>query len=479
MIIKSICITSVATSPFLLYTKEIESPTSAPPNPADTRSIEERIGAACTERTASGIANAIGSLVRSGELEPGDRLPTVRALAKELDVSSNTISESWRTLGQHGVIATARRNGTVVRAARAEMSGRFWKVPAVPGSGIIDLSTGTPDIDLLPPLGSMIKALPNDIEITSYIDRPVLEELEAVLHTRWPFDAEAMTVVDGALDALDRLIRALVTFGDVVVVEDPTFPPILDMLEQAGASIIGVGLDKDGARPDHLADALSSLPVLAILQPRAQNPTGTAMTTQRINELGRLFQAHSPDTWIVEDHHAGDLMSGPLLSLGIHRPDRVVHIHSFSKSHGPDLRIAAVGGARDPIAAIVDRRRLGPSWTSRLVQHMLLTLLQDPATDQLVEHAAASYAARRKHIVMGLRAHGIEMRDAEGLNLWIPVANEQRAVVALALNGVGVAPGAPFNVDTGAPTNHIRISVGNARGDLDELVAAIVVAASS
>jgi DNA-binding transcriptional MocR family regulator len=418
-------------------------------------------------------------MVRRGELEPGDRLPTVRALANELDVSSNTISDAWRTLGQHGVIATARRNGTVIRAARAEMSGRFWKVPAVPGSGIIDLSTGTPDIDLLPPVGSMINALPNDIEITSYIDRPVLEELEAVLHARWPFAAEAMTVVDGALDALDRLIRSVVTFGDVVVVEDPTFPPILDMLEQAGASIIGISLDEQGARPEQLAEALTSSPVMAILQPRAQNPTGVSMTAHRINELGRLFEELSPDTWIVEDHHAGDLMSGPFLSLGVDRPDRVVHVHSFSKSHGPDLRIAAVGGAREPIAAIVDRRRLGPSWTSRLVQHILLTLLNDSATDQLVEHAAATYATRREHIVEGLRAHGIEMRDAEGLNVWIPVANEQRAVVALALNGIGVAPGAPFNVDTGVPTNHIRISVGNACGDLNKLVTAIVVAASS
>lgn len=467
------------TSASLLYTKEIESSSSTSSGPVDTRPIEERIATACAERTASGIANAIGSMVRRGELAPGDRLPTVRSLANELDVSSNTISDAWRTLGQHGVISTARRNGTVIRAARAEMSGRFWKVPAVPGAGILDLSTGTPDIDLLPPLGSMIKALPSDIEITSYIDRPVLDELESVLHTRWPFDAEAMTVVDGALDALDRLIRSVVTFGDVVVVEDPTFPPILDMLEQAGASIIGISLDEHGARPDQLTKALASSPVMAILQPRAHNPTGLSMTPSRIDELGRLFEELSPDTWIVEDHHAGDLMSGPFLSFGVHRPDRVVHVHSFSKSHGPDLRIAAVGGAREPIAAIVDRRRLGPSWTSRLVQHMLLTLLQDSATDRLVEQAAASYAARRRHIVDGLRAQGIGLRSAEGLNLWIPVGNEQRAVVALALNGIGVAPGAPFNVDSGMPTNHIRISVGNARGNLDELVEAIVVAASS
>ncbi len=439
----------------------------------------------CGERTADGIATAIGAMVRRGDLEHGDRLPTVRQLARSAGVSSSTVAEAWRILGHHGLIETARRNGTTIRAARSEMTGRFWRVPAtVPAHGspsILDLSTGTPDTELLPTIASMLGGLHADVSITSYIDRPVLEELEVVLRTRAPFPPDAITVLDGSLDALDRIISALVRFGDAVVVEDPTFPPILDMLERAGAEVIGVPIDAEGLDPERLAEAVGARrgarPVLAILQPAAHNPTGRSMSPARIDALASVFAELAPDTWIVEDHHAGDLVAGPVPSLGVRLPRRVVHIHSFSKSHGPDLRIAAVTGAAEPIAAVVDRRRLGPSWTSRLIQHILLTLLEDPDVDDLVREAATVYDTRRLAVCAGLAEHGIAVCSSAGLNLWVPVANEQRAVLALALAGIGVAPGAPFRVDSSTPSNHIRISLGNARSDLDRLVDAIAAAA--
>lgn len=431
----------------------------------------------CSGRTSKDIAASIGLLVSRGELQPGDQLPTVRALADQLGVSSSTVADAWRLLTHHGVITTARRNGTTIRAARADMTGRFWKVPASTATGTLDLSTGTPDTDLLPPLAPVISRLPTDITITSYIDRPVLAELEVVLMERWPFPAEAMTVLDGAVDALDRLITATVSFGDTVVVEDPTFPPILDMLERAGANILGVPLDIEGPELAPLQEALRQRPALAIFQPQAQNPSGVSTTPNRAAAIAALFRSSSPDTWIVEDNHIGDLAVGANVTLGRHLPDRVVHVHSFSKSHGPDLRIAAVGGASDPINEVIDRRRLGPSWTSRLIQHVLLAMISSGEVVEIVGRAADTYAARRQTLISGLRAEGSTVGDAEGLNLWVPVADGQRAVVALALDGIGVAGGAPFQLDTSAPPRHIRVSLGNARGDYPRLISAIANAA--
>lgn len=436
------------------------------------------IVARCDGRTSKDIAASIGALVSEGDLAPGDQLPTVRALAKELGVSSSTVADAWRLLTHHGVISTARRNGTTIRAARADTTGRFWKVPATAASGTLDLSTGTPDTELLPSLGAVLGRLPTDIAITSYIDRPVLVDLEAALHARWPFEAEAMTVLDGALDALDRLITATVSFGDTVVVEDPTFPPILDMLERAGANICGVPLDSDGIQLELLSDALQQRPVLAILQPRAQNPTGISMSAARVDAVAELFRSHAPDTWIIEDNHIGDLDLAHGASLGTHLPDRVVHVHSFSKSHGPDLRIAAVGGAAGPINEVIDRRRLGPSWTSRLIQHVLLALITSEDVVQSVKAAAVAYDERRAIFVDGLAAHGLDVGEPDGLNLWIPVADGQRAVVALALDGIGVAAGAPFQLDASTPPRHVRLSIGNARTDLDRIIEAVVRAAS-
>lgn len=440
----------------------------------NTASIVEH----CAGRTSKDIAASIGMLVSRGDLLPGDQLPTVRALADELQVSSNTVAAAWRLLAHHGVITTARRNGTTIRAARADMSGRFWKVPASTANGTLDLSTGTPDTELLPSLAPIIGRLPTDITITSYIDRPVLAELETALHERWPFPAEAITVLDGALDALDRLITATVSFGDTVVVEDPTFPPILDMLERAGVHICGIPMDTEGIQLSALTAALGQQPKLAILQPLAQNPTGISMTPERATAVAGLFRSLSPDTWILEDNHIGDLAIDASVTLGSHLPDRVVHVHSFSKSHGPDLRIAAVGGAAGPISEVIDRRRLGPSWTSRLIQYVLLALIDSEEVIEIVAGAATAYASRRTTLVDGLAAASVMVGEPEGLNLWVPVADGQRAVVALALDGIGVAAGAPFQLDASLPTRHIRVSIGNARQGHSRIINAIVNAAA-
>lgn len=445
-----------------------------PPVTASSRSnTTGSIAAQCTGRTSKDIAASIGMLVSRGDLQPGDQLPTVRALADELQVSTSTVADAWRLLTHHGVITTARRNGTTIRAARADMSGRFWKVPASAATGTLDLSTGTPDTELLPSLAPIIGRLPTDITITSYIDRPVLAELESALHDRWPFPAEAITVLDGALDALDRLITATVSFGDTAVVEDPTFPPILDMLERAGVHICAVPLDAEGIEVEPLRDALAQEPALAILQPRAHNPTGTSMSDERAIAVADLFRTLSPDTWIVEDNHSGDLAAGTGVTIGSHLPDRVVHVHSFSKSHGPDLRIAAVGGAAGPINDVIDRRRLGPSWTSRLIQHVLLALISSDEVIEIVDRATLAYASRRSVLVDGLAAEGVVVGEPDGLNLWVPVADGQRAVVALALDGIGVAAGAPFQLDTSLPARHIRVSIGNARTDHERIIRAI------
>ena len=431
----------------------------------------------CAGRTSRDIAASIGMLVSRGDLQPGDQLPTVRSLAAGLEVSSSTVADAWRMLTHHGVINTARRNGTTVRAARADITGRFWKVPASTANGILDLSTGTPDTELLPSLAPIIGGLPTDITITSYIDRPVLIELEEALHARWPFGAELMTVVDGAMDALDRLITATVSFGDTAVVEDPTFPPVLDMLERAGVNICGVPLDADGIELAGLREVLRQQPKLAILQPSAQNPTGISMSPQRATEVADLFRHLSPETWIIEDDHIGDLAAGPTITLGSQLPDRVVRVHSFSKSHGPDLRIAAVGGAAGPITEVIDRRRLGPSWTSRLIQHVLLAMIESNEVVEIVGRAAGTYAARRGLLIDGLAEEGLVVGEPEGLNLWVPVADGQRAVVALALDGIGVAAGAPFQLDASVPSRHIRVSIGNARRDHDRITGAIANAA--
>ncbi len=433
--------------------------------------IEERL----QERTAQGIASAVGSAISDGVAAPGDKLPTVRALAVHLQVSASTVSDAWQILKNHGMVTTDRRRGTTVRSTRAGLGGRYWQVPVEPGTIDLDLSTGTPDSQLLPPLGPVLHQLHADVTVTSYVDPPLLAGLEAELRRRWPFEPEALTVVDGAQDALDRTVSELVSLGDTVVVEDPTFPPLLDMLELAGARIVGVPLDSHGPRVAALGEAMAASPVALFIQPRAHNPTGVRMSRGRVKAIAKLVSGSR--VIVVEDDHSGSASGVPLESVGAYAPANTLHIRSFSKSHGPDLRIAAIGGPAEVVHKITARRQLGPSWTSRLIQTILLTMLTDPRTEECVAAAADQYLLRRRSLAELLATRNTPVMDGVGLNVWIPVEDEQRAVVALAAQGIGVAPGRPFRVHAGAE-QHIRLSVGSLRGEIEAVAEAVAAAAA-
>jgi len=432
------------------------------------------IGSRVDDPSAAGIARAISNLVSDGELEPGVRLPTVRALAELLGVSANTVADAWKTLQHHRVIATDGRRGTRVQPRRGRAGTRSWQVPVPPGTMALDLSTGTPDRALLPPLGPVLHKLHGDVVVSSYVDPPVLPELEAELIRRWPFEPEGLTVVDGAQDALDRIVNEIVRYGDAVVVEDPTFPPLIDMLEMAGAQIVGVGLDDEGPVLSELAAAMELGPVALFTQPRAHNPTGTHTSRARTEAIADLVAGTS--TIVVEDDHSGGASGARLWSVGEFVPTNVLHIHSFSKSHGPDLRIAALGGPAELIDKIVRRRQLGPAWTSRLIQQILLTMLTDPDTELLVEAAAACYLDRRNALVTALILPGVEAHPGVGLHVWIPVVDEQQAAVALAAQGIGVSPGRPFRVGP-SDDQHIRLSLGGLSTDIMGVAATVGIAA--
>src|SRR5688572_25323657 len=203
------------------------------------------ISSAVTDRSARGIAAAVSRLVHDGELAAGTRLPTVRDLARVLGISPTTVSEAWSSLTRAGLIATRGRSGTVVLSGeRLRTRLRYTHMAGILGGAPQDLSTGVPDHDLLPDLTETLGRLGDMRLTTSYLDEPVLPALEEHLRAVWPYAAEQVTVVDGALDALDRVIDVVVRFGDRVLVENPTFPPMLDLLEQTGAHAIGLQLDE-------------------------------------------------------------------------------------------------------------------------------------------------------------------------------------------------------------------------------------------
>ena len=431
---------------------------------------------AIPDRTARGIAAAVGRMITSGTLPVGERLPTVRELATALGVSPTTVSEAWQSLAAVGAIDARGRQGTFVRQPTGPASPRrYRRVTEGPGHFTLDLSTGTPDPSLLPDLGPVIARVSRQSLTSSYLDHPVLPELEARLRADWPFAPEELTVVDGAMDALDRVATIVVRLGDRVVVEQPAFPPLLDLLDLLGAEVIGVPLDHEGMRVDLLAEALSAGVTAVFTQPRAHNPTGVTTTARRAKQLASALA--KSNAIVVEDDHSGDIASGSLVSLGTWLPQRTVHIRSYSKSHGPDLRLAAVGGAGAVVTAVANRRLLGPGWSSRILQAVLLEMLDHQPTIEAVSVARLEYAARRRAVTDVFAARQVGYTGTDGINLWMQVADERSSLITLAAQAIGAAPGDPFMVQPEAPS--LRVTVGLIDHDITAIAEVLADAAGA
>jgi DNA-binding transcriptional MocR family regulator len=147
------------------------------------------------------------------------------------------------------------------------------------------------------------------------------------------------------------------------------------------------------------------------------------------------------------------------ISLGTWLPDQTVHIRSFSKSHGPDLRLAAMSGPSHVMDGVRERRLLGQGWTSRLLQAVLLDLLTREESRMQIECARAAYAHRRSTMSYELSQLGLASADGDGLNLWLPVRDETAALLFLASRGIGAAAGTPFATKN-SHSPHLRITVG-------------------
>jgi len=437
--------------------------------------ILDSISARLTQRTSKGLVNALSVAIGDGTILEGSKLPPIRIVASELGLSPSTVSTAWKTLAQAGVLRSDGRHGTVVKTRGGPGPTRYRRAleRSIPFG--LDLSTGVPDASLLPDLKPALNSLQQAWVSGSYLDDPIIPGLSDALRADWPYEVGQLAVVDGAMDALDQVATHLLHFGDTVIVENPSFPPMLDLLDALGVRTIGVDMDSEGIIPAQLEHALTMHPRAIFLQPRAQNPSGVSMSDERASQLATLVRATK--VFVVEDDSAGAIASTPPISLGRFLPEQTVHIRSFSKSHGPDLRLAAMSGPASILDGIRERRLLGQGWTSRLLQAVLLDLLTRDESRTQVERARSAYAHRRQMVTTELGRRGIRTGDGDGLNLWLPVDDETGALVLLASRGIGTAAGSPF-VTRDDGTAHLRITVGLVARDFAQVAGDLADAAS-
>jgi DNA-binding transcriptional MocR family regulator len=408
--------------------------------------------------TARQIAASAEAAIREGRLAAGAPLPTMRGLATTLRTSPATVNAAYRILRERGLVIADGRRGTHVARRPAVRSNSRDRGQPQGADHLRDLSIGLPDPELLPPLGPALARI--DVE------RSVREdELEFALPALLEFgqqwfgadgvDGSAIAVLSGAADGIERVLAAHLRPGDRVLIEDPAYPPIRDILMALGLIEVPVAVDERGLRPSALAAALAKDVQALLLVPRAQNPIGAALDSERAAELQLILAGH-PELLVIEDDHASEISGRPYRSAIGPACQRWTVIRSASKILHPDLRLALVAGDQETIGRVEGRQALGPRWVSHLLQAVAASMLLDPGFPGTCSRASEAYAQRRRTLIDALAERELPAYGRTGLNVWVPVREEAPVIRALQEAGWRALSGERFRIAT-APG--VRITV--------------------
>jgi DNA-binding transcriptional MocR family regulator len=393
-------------------------------------------------RSASGLVAELEAAVADGTLAPGQRLPSVRTLAREARLSPATVSAGLAELRRRGVVVSEPRRGVRIGERPPVSAPAPLPLPA----GVRDLSHGNPDPALLPDLAAALRDTPLPVHL--YGEPPEHGELLALARGALAADgvpAEHLCVVSGALDGIERALTVRLRPGDRVAVESPGYAPLFDLLRALGLGFEPVDLDARGMIPDALEAALARGARAVVVTPRGQNPTGAAFDAPRAAEL-RAVLGSRPGLLLVEDDHLGPIAGTPLHTLA-GASDHWVAARSVSKSLGPDLRLAVLAADEATLARVRGRQAIGPGWVSHVLQRLVAHLWADPDVSARVAQAREVYATRREALLAALNRRGLDASAASGLNVWLPVADEAGAVAALLSRGWAVAAGSRYELD--------------------------------
>lgn len=410
-----------------------------------------------TEPSAAGIAATVGQLIRTGAIAPGARLPAVRELAGHLQISPATVSAAWSQLRRRNVIAGKGRQGSWV-SFQPLRSGpqRFSDIETLWSATTKNLIHAVPDPDLLPDLRPALAAAVEDANLNSYYRQPITESLRSALDPDWPTSQDELLVTSGGYEGLRLLLSSSVMPGEQVAVADPSTARLLDILEHVGARPVAVETDHEGPTVESLRKALRRKPAAFIYEPRSSSHFGVSLSTGRRDALAAELDESGVLT--IEDDGVGDIAVAPYAGVGELRPDKTVLVRSYAKTHGPDLRIAVIGGHVSSIKRANDALQFGSGWTSRVLQNALAYLLRDPVAQDAVRNARTVYSQRREQLVELLAAKDVNVISHDGLSISVPVQSEQQALLVLASHGIAALGAGSGIMESGVQA--VRIPVG-------------------
>ncbi|ACR29757.1 PLP-dependent aminotransferase family protein [Burkholderia glumae] len=427
---------------------------------------------------------------------PGMRMPSIRKLAVDKNVSRFTVVEAYERLVAQGYLDSRRGSGFYVRertpaALPGEAARRAGGAPPMPVDNPIDvvwllrnmLHTVSPEkgpgLGYLPArwldgelITSALRALGRQTgaQMLGLGSAQGFLPLRQQLQTRLAeFEVgatpEQIVLVSGVTHAIDLIARLYVRPGDAVIVGDPAWFQMFGRFASQGARLVGMPYTPDG--PD--LDALEALvqqwrPKMLVINSVLHNPTGTSLSAAQAFRILRLAEAY--DFLVVEDDIYGDLCPAryPATRLAsLDQLKRVILLGSFSKTLAANLRVGYIACSREVADALTDQKMLAGMATPELNERVLYKVLTDGHYRRHVERLRGRLDGVRDKTARMLERVGLRLftTPAAGMFLWADTGADADALAAAAHEaGFLLTPGSLFSPQQ-SPSTWTRFNVAN------------------
>ena len=429
------------------------------------------------------IADSILFDIRSGDLAPGERMPTHRDLAYRLGVTVGTVTRAYSEAERRGLVAGEVGRGTYVRdpkfpAAGSSAEERF----SISVKNAEHLSDGVCDFSLsLPASGIAEKFFAqalSDISGSANLGALLDYTPEAGLPSHRQAGAawikatsgmeanpEQIIITNGAQHAITAAVMALTVSGDTILSECLTYHGIKTLSAELGLKLVGLEMDEFGLTADSFEAACKAhTPKLLYTIPTMQTPTARTMPLERRKAIAKIAAHYN--VAIIEDDIFRALYKDDIKPISSLAPDLCYYVTSFSKCISPGLRygfMAVPKGMEARISSVVrDTCRMA----TPLMAEIVTQWIENGAAAEISRMQREEIAARQQIAKSALKGLDYEMHAGSFVLLLYPPEPWRDEEFALAAKecGVLVIPASVFAVGHASPRHAVRICLGAARG---------------
>lgn len=364
--------------------------------------------------------------VESGTLSAGTRLPASRDLARQLNISRISVVNAYAELRAEGYLSAhagrgtfvARESGTPTPPEKSNGSSPPTEVGASPDHslrdmlqmarrpGVLNFSIGGTPMEFFPvqhlrdAINTVLdrdgsKALGYEVTEGYAPLRSAVRDYVSALGIQCTVDQVLIT--GGTQQAIDLVVQAILSEGETVATENPTYIGMIDIARTRRVQLHGIEIDNEGIRLDMLENYILDNPVkLIFVMPTFQNPTGAVMPLHRRRQLINLANTYKipilEDAIYHEFRFAGEALP-PLKALddtGI-----VIHVSGFTKMLVPGLRIGYLITDGNHYERLVRVKQAADISTPGLNQRAIHLLVQRGVLSQQLERNNRELKRRR------------------------------------------------------------------------------------